>query len=105
MKDLKMNASQFSLYEYSTSPTCLAVEVALRECKAEFRLHELDPNKPKTKAFLQKSLFGRVPLLVEHRLSGDFWITETPAILLYLAERFINSPLCLDDLYTKSEVF
>lgn len=100
-----MNTSDFTLYEYFPSPSCLAVEIALQECGLKFKRQELDPQKPKTKVFLQKSLFGRVPLLVEHRLAGDCSISETPAILLYIAERLRDSPLHLEDLCSKSEVF
>ena len=99
-----MNTPEFTLYENYPSPTCLAVEIALHESEVPFKRHEFDPQKPKTKVFLQKSLFGRVPVLVEHKPSGDFIISEAPAILLYLAERFEDAPLSLDDLGTKSEV-
>ena len=68
-----------------------AVEIALHECKAEFKRYEVDPEKSLTKVFLKKSLFGRVRLLVEHNNSGDFSISETLAVLLYLAEYFPES--------------
>lgn len=50
-------------------------------------------------------LEARVPVLVEHKSSDDFCVSETPAILLYIAERFPHSSLYLDDLCTKSEIF
>ena len=98
-----MNA--FTLYESSSSLSCTAIEIALLECKVNFKRHELDENKPRTKAFLGRSPFGKVPVLLEHRLSGELSIWETPAILLFLAERFKDSSLHLNDLYFQSEVF
>ena len=83
-----LKAPPFTLYEYRASPFCVAVRIALSECSAGFTPREVDLNKPRTTAFLKRSPFGRLPALVEHRPGGELAIFESPAILLYLAERY-----------------
>lgn len=96
-------APPFTLYEYRPSPFCAAVRVALQECEVAFTPREVDLNKPRTAAFLKRSPFGRLPALVEHRPGGELAIFESPAILLFLAERFPDSPLAFDDITSRAE--
>ncbi|MBL4818559.1 MAG: glutathione S-transferase family protein [Deltaproteobacteria bacterium] len=96
-------APPFTLYEYRASPFCVAVRIALNECEQNFTPREVDPQKPRTAAFLRRSPFGRLPALVEHRPSGELSIFESPSILLFLAERFENSNLSFSDLSSKAQ--
>lgn len=96
-------APPFTLYEYRPSPFCVAVRIALNECGAAFTPREVDFNKPRTAAFLKRSPFGTLPALVEHRPGGELAIFETTAILLFLAERFENTPLSFQDLSSKAQ--
>lgn len=96
-------APPFTLYEYRPSPFCVAVRIGLAECEVQFTPREVDLKKPRTAAFLKRSPFGRLPALVEHRPGGELAIFESPAILLFLAERFPDSPLGFSDLTAKGE--
>lgn len=96
-------APPFTLYEYRVSPFCVAIRIALAECDATFTPREVDQGKPRTAAFLKRSPFGRLPALVEHRPGGELAIFESPAILLFLAERFEKSPLAFSDLSSKAQ--
>jgi GST-like protein len=81
----------------------VAVRIALNECEVTFTPREVDLKKPRTAAFLKRSPFGRLPALVEHRPGGELAIFESPAILLFLAERFPDSTLGFDDLTSRAE--
>lgn len=96
-------APLFTLYEYRPSPFCVAVRIALNECETSFTPREVDLSKARTAAFLKRSPFGRLPALVEHRPGGELAIFESPAILLFLAERFDKSPLAFTELAAKSQ--
>jgi len=96
-------APPFTLYEYRASPFCIAVRIALTECDVTFTPREVNLDKPRTAAFLKRSPFGRLPALVEHRPGGELAIFESPAILLFLAERFEKSSLGFSDLSSKAQ--
>ncbi len=96
-------APPFTLYEYRPSPFCVAIRVALNECEVQFTPREVDLKKPRTAAFLKRSPFGRLPALVEHRPGGELAIFESPAILLFLSERFPESSLGFPDITSKGE--
>ncbi len=96
-------APPFTLYEYRASPFCVAVRIALHECGAGFTPREVEPEKDRTAAVLRRSPFGRLPALVEHRPSGELSIFESPAILIFLAERFEKSPISFSDLSSKAQ--
>lgn len=98
-------APPFTLYEYRPSPFCVAVRVGLNECAVQFTPREVDLTKPRTAAFLKRSPFGRLPALVEHRPGGELAIFESPAILLFLAERFPDSTLGFSDLTARGEAY
>lgn len=95
-------APPFTLYEYRASPFCIAVRIALTECEVAFTPREVNLDKDRTAAFLKRSPFGRLPALVEHRPGGELAIFESPAILLFLAERFEKSSLGFSDLSSKA---
>ncbi len=96
-------APRFTLYEHRPSPFSVAVRVALHECEAPFVGRPVDLSGPRTTALLRRSPFGHVPVLVEHRPAGELPVFESPAILLFLAERFPASPLALGDLAFRAE--
>jgi GST-like protein len=98
-------APPFTLYEYRPSPFCVGVRVGLNECGVQFTPREVDLKKPRTAAFLKRSPFGRLPALVEHRPGGELAIFESPAILLFLAERFPRSSLGFSDLTARGEAY
>lgn len=98
-------APPFTLYEHRISPFCIAIRIALNECKQTYTPREVDLSKSKTTAFLKRSPFGRLPALVEHRPGGELAIFESPAILLYLSERFPQSSLGFSDLTSKAQAF
>ena len=98
-------APPFTLYEYRPSPFCVAVRIGLNECNVQFTPREVDLKKPRTAAFLKRSPFGRLPALVEHRPGGELAIFESPAILLFLSERFPESEMGFPDLTSKGEGF
>lgn len=100
---VQSKAPSFTLYEYRASPFCVAVRLALNEIEVTFTPREVDLDKPRTAAFLKRSPFGRLPALVEHRPSGELAVFESPAILVFLAERFQNSPIAFSDLPSKSQ--
>ena len=99
-----MTATELTLYVHPASPSCMAVEMALKHCELAFIRIELNPQKPPTKAFLRRSPLARVPLLVDRRPGGEVCITEAPAILLYLSERFPDTELAMTDSTTKSMI-
>jgi len=98
-------APPFTLYEYRPSPFCVAVRVAMNECSVQFTPREVDLGKPRTAAFLKRSPFGRLPALVEHRPGGELAIFESPAILMFLGERFPDSALGFTDLTARGEAY
>lgn len=100
---IHLKPPSFTLYEYRPSPFCVAVRIGLNECETTYTSREVDLKKPRTVAFLKRSPFGRLPALVEHRPSGELAIFESPAILLFLAERFPKSSIGLDSLASKAQ--
>lgn len=100
-----MKTSPWVLYTDPETPSSLAVEIALYECKVPFKRQMLDPKKQKFKTLFRRSPMGRLPVLVEELHGGEFSVSEMPAILLYIAERFQKSELCVTGLDSKSEIF
>ena len=86
------------MYELFFTPgTCaLASHIALIDAGAEFRLTRIDfaTEEQKSDTYLEVNPKGRVPTLVTPRGS----LTETPAILAYIAQTFPEARLApLDD--------
>jgi len=82
---------------YLAPGTCaMAVRIALTEAGAPHRIKQLDlaAGEQRSPAYLAINPKGRVPALVTER--GV--LTETPALLLYVAQRFPDAGLApLDD--------
>ncbi|MGG9111299.1 glutathione S-transferase family protein [Raoultella ornithinolytica] len=77
------------IYAFAT-PNSIKVPVALEELGLEYNLHAVNVRKgeQKTAKFLTLNPNGKVPVLVDTDASSEQWIlTESAAILLYLAEK------------------
>lgn len=86
-----------TLLLYYTPDTCaLASMIALEEAGADYETHKIDFATAAQRAadYLAVNPKGRVPALV----TGNGVLTETPAILVYIAQRFPDAGLApLDD--------
>jgi glutathione S-transferase len=94
MRSMKGDA-MFEIY-YAPDTCALASMIALEEAGADYRAHKIDFDKAdqRTADFLRINPKGRVPALVTE---GGI-LTETPAILVYVAQRFPQAGLApLDD--------
>lgn len=77
------------LYAFAT-PNSIKVPIALEELGLEYVLHAVNVRKgeQKSAAFIALNPNGKVPVLVEKDASsGQFVLTESAAILIYLAEK------------------
>lgn len=75
---------------FYTAPTAngYKVSIALEELSLEYsaRYLKFEKNEQKTKEFLSLNPNGRIPVIVDHS-SNDFVLSESGAILIYLAEK------------------
>jgi glutathione S-transferase len=89
---------------YTAPGTCaLATHVALREAGADFDLARLDfgASEQRSAHYLALNPKGRVPALV----TEDGVLTETPALLLFVAQRFPAARLApLDDAFALAQM-
>ena len=81
--------SEFVVHGIPGSPFMRAVEVALREKSAPYRVRAISPGEHKGPEYLALHPFGRVPAF-EH---GDFRLYETQAILRYIDDVIPSPPL------------
>ena len=92
----------YKLY-YAPGTCALASHIALEEAGADYEAERLDfkANQQQSKEYLAINPKGRVPSLVTDR--GI--ITETPAILAYIAQTFPKAKLApLDDAFAFAQV-
>ncbi len=83
----------FTLY-WRPGSAAMAPHAALAEIGVEYRLVEIDRDRAQADpAYLELNPLGVVPTLV----AGDVTVTESAAILLYLADRFPEARLAPDD--------
>jgi glutathione S-transferase len=97
-----MNGAMLKLF-YSPNSCALASHIALEEAGAEYELTRLDFAKQDQRQpqYLAINPKGRVPALITER--GV--LTESPAILVYIAQRFPQAGLApLDDAFALAEV-
>ncbi len=79
----------FDVYAFAT-PNSIKVPIALEELGLDYALHPVNVRKgeQKTAEFLSLNANGKVPVLVDPEgLGGRLVLTESAAILIYLAER------------------
>jgi glutathione S-transferase len=88
---------------YAANSCALACHVALEQSGAEYRVQRVDfaKQEQRSAAYLQVNPKGRVPALV----TSDGVLTETPAILAYIAHRFPQAKLApLDEPFALAQV-
>jgi len=89
---------------YGFPPTrSMRVLWTLRELEVEFELVNVDPVRGEVRApeFLALNPAGKLPVLVD----GDFVLTESVAICLYLAEKYPGKALLGSGLRARAEVY
>ncbi len=66
-----------------------AVAIALEEMQVRYQAHVIDlmQGEQRTASFLAINPSGRIPVIVDHLDSGDLVLSQTGAILIYLAEK------------------
>lgn len=86
--------SDLTLY-YAAGTCALAVRIALEEAQAPYTLARLDfaSQQQRSPEYLAVNPKGRVPALV----TGQGTLTETPALLAYVAQRFAGAALAPAD--------
>jgi GST-like protein len=80
----------FNLYAFST-PNSIKALIALEELGVPYALHGVNvrQGEQKTPTFLARNPNGKVPVLTEDvRWEGEFNLSESAAILVYLAEKY-----------------
>jgi glutathione S-transferase len=99
---LREETTMYKLY-YVTGTCALASHIALEEAGADYKTERLDfkTNQQQSPEYLKINAKGRVPSLVTDR--GI--ITETPAILAYIAQTFPKAKLApIDDPFAFAQV-
>src|SRR5215475_6570904 len=99
---LEEETAMYKLY-YATGTCALASHIALEEAGADYKADRLDfkANQQQSPEYLKINVKGRVPALVTDR--GV--ITETPAILAYIAQTFPKAKLApIDDAFAFAQV-
>jgi glutathione S-transferase len=89
---------------YGFPPTrSIRVLWTLRELGVEFELVDVDPSKGEHRRpeFLAVNPAGKLPVLAD----GDFILTESVAIVLYLAEKYPEKGFLPDGLRARAEVY
>jgi len=97
------NPPPVKLYFAPGSPYCRRVQIMLDEKHIEYQPMpiSLSTNENKSEFFLSLNPRGKVPTLVD----GDIILYESMAILLYLDERYEETPLIPTDFTLKARVY
>lgn len=92
----------FNVYAFAT-PNSIKVPIALEELGVPYALHPVNVKKGEQKhaSFLALNPNGKVPVITD--ADGSFVLTESAAILMYLAER--HSKLLSMDPVTRARTF
>ena len=82
--------AQFTLHGFSESGNCYKVALMLRLCEADWEVRRVaffggETRSPEYRAV---NVMGEAPVLVHHRSDGDLTLSQSGAILLYLARHF-----------------
>ncbi len=77
----------FEVYAFAT-PNSIKVLIALEELGLPYRLHGVNVRQGEQKApeFLALNANAKVPVLIDPAADGRLVLTESAAILVYLAE-------------------
>jgi glutathione S-transferase len=90
-------------FYYAPNTSALASHIVLEEAGAEYELVRIEfgSNEQRKPEYLAINPLGRVPAL----MTDDGILTETPAILLYLCQRFPKVGMApLDDIFALARV-
>src|SRR6185312_1312174 len=101
-RDPREDTKMYKLY-YAPGTCALASHIALEEAGADYKAERLDfkANQQRSPEYLKINAKGRVPALV----TDKGVITETPAILAYVAQTFPKAKLApLDDAFAFAQV-
>src|SRR5256884_4278092 len=100
---LRAEGDSHAMKLYGFPPTrSIRVLWTLRELDVEFEFVDVDPPKGELRRpeFLAVTPAGKLPVLVD----GDFILTESVAIVLYLAEKYPEKGLLPSGLRARAEV-
>jgi GSH-dependent disulfide-bond oxidoreductase len=95
----------YTVYAFPT-PNSIKVPIALEELNLEYTLHPVNIRQggQREPDFLAVNPAGKVPALVEENTTGDrFTLTESAAILVFLAEK--HGKLLPTDPIARAQVF
>ncbi len=93
------------LYGFPPTPTLRVVRM-LRELDLDFEYVVVDPTKGEHRGpeLLALNPAGKVPVFVDGDFDGDFVLTESVAIVLYLAEKYPRKGFLPADLRARAQV-
>lgn len=82
--------SEFGLYSFAESGNAYKAALMLTLCRADWEPRRVEFFKGETRSEAYRSLnvMGEAPVLVHHRADGDFTLSQSGAILIYLARHF-----------------
>ena len=82
--------SEFSLYSFAESGNSYKVALMLKLCGADWEPLRVGFFAGETRGEQYRALnvMGEAPVLVHHRPEGDFTLTQSGAILIYLSRHF-----------------
>ena len=82
--------SEYSLFGFAESGNSYKAALMLQLCNAEWQPEFVDFGKGATREekFRSTNVMGEVPVLVHHKEDGDITLSQSGAILTYLAKRF-----------------
>jgi glutathione S-transferase len=82
--------AEFTLHCFAESGNAYKVALMLQLCGADWeptRVGFFD-GETRSEGFRAINAMGEVPVLIHHRLGGDFQLTQSGSILIYLARHF-----------------
>lgn len=79
--------AEFTLHAFAESGNCYKAALMLALCDADWEPRKVDFFKGATRSaeFRAVNAMGEAPVLVHHRADGDVTLTQSGAILIYLA--------------------
>lgn len=82
--------AEFSLYCFAESGNAYKVSLMLELCGADWEARGVGffKGETRTPGYRSMNVMGEAPVLVHHRSDGDFTLSQSGAILIYLARHF-----------------